>query len=84
MTIEVAGPAAFFDVSTTRTPFTIRASPFQLRGLAAWLIGECVNTRGYIGGFATTKIQNMVDYIDSANYNPNVWRESRESTGYRD
>lgn len=71
----MAGPAAFFDPARTNTPFTIKASPFQLRGLAAYLIGECVVRRGYIGGFATNKIQNMADYIESPGYDPNVWRK---------
>jgi len=77
ITIEVAGPGAFFDVATTNVPFTIKASPFQLRGLAAYIIGECVVSRGYIGGFATNKLSNLADYIEGPDYVPNIWRKLR-------
>ncbi|KAK4696842.1 hypothetical protein P7C71_g1150, partial [Lecanoromycetidae sp. Uapishka_2] len=76
ITIEVAGPRAFYDVETTNVPFTIKASPFQLRGLAAYLVAECVVDRGYIGGWATNKIANLADYINSPDYIPNVWPAS--------
>lgn len=70
--MEVAGPAAFYDVATMRAPFTIRASPFQLRGLAAFVIKKCVSERGYIGGFATNKIQNLVDYVRAPGWDPDA------------
>lgn len=75
ITVEVAGPSAFYDASTTNVPFTIKASPFQLRGLAAYIIAECVVNRGYIGGFATNKISNLRDYILNPDRVANVWRE---------
>ena len=63
ISIEVAGPRAFYDVSTTSVPFTIRASPFQLRGLGAYVVNNCVTRGGNVGGFATDKISNLADYL---------------------
>lgn len=63
ISIEVAGPKAFYDPATTNTPFTIRASPFQLRGLAAYVVNDCVQRGGYLGGFATNKISNLANYL---------------------
>ena len=54
---------AFYDPSTTNTPFTIRASPFQLRGLAAYVVNNCVQRGGNVGGFATNKISNLANYL---------------------
>ena len=67
ISIEVAGPQAFYDVQTTYTPFTIRASPFQLRGIAAWVVNDCVQRGGNIGGFATNKISNLANYLRDPN-----------------
>ena len=63
----MAGPEAFYDIQTTNTPFTIRASPFQLRGLAAYVVNDCVQRGGYTGGFATNKISNLANYLQNPN-----------------
>ena len=63
ISIEVAGPEAFYDPAMTHMPFTIRASPFQLRGLAAYVVNDCVQRGGNVGGFATDKISNLVHYL---------------------
>ena len=67
ISIEVAGPEAFYDVQSTHTPFTIRASPFQLRGLAAYVVNDCVQRGGNVGGFATNKISNLANYLQDPN-----------------
>lgn len=67
ISIEVAGPEAFYDVRSTHTPFTIRASPFQLRGLAAYVVNDCVQRGGNVGGFATNKISNLANYLQDPN-----------------
>ncbi|CAF9908203.1 MAG: hypothetical protein ALECFALPRED_004349 [Alectoria fallacina] len=67
ISIEVAGPQAFYDRQTTNTPFTIRASPFQLRGLAAYVVNDCVQQGGNVGGFATNKISNLANYLRDPN-----------------
>lgn len=48
-------------------PFTIRASPFQLRGLAAYVVNDCVQRGGNVGGFATNKISNLANYLQDPN-----------------
>lgn len=70
VTIEVAGPVAFYDPQKTNVPFTISASPYQLGGLAAYVIEECVVKRGYIGGFASNKVQNLLDYVRRPDFDP--------------
>ena len=65
ISIEVAGPQAFYEPTSTHTPFTIRASPFQLRGLAAYVVNDCVQRGGNVGGFATNKISNLANYLQS-------------------
>ena len=67
ISIEVAGPKAFYDPQKTNTPFTIRASPFQLRGLAAYVVNDCVQRGGNVGGFATNKVSNLANYLRDPN-----------------
>ena len=67
ISIEVAGPQAFYDVQSTYMPFTIMASPFQLRGLAAYVVNDCVQRGGNVGGFATNKISNLANYLQDHN-----------------
>ena len=67
ISIEVAGPQAFYDPAITHVPFTIRASPFQLRGLAAYVVNDCVTRGGNVGGFATNKISNLAEYLRDPN-----------------
>ena len=67
ISIEVAGPESFYDLSATHLPFTIRASPFQLRGLAAHVVNDCVTMGGNVGGFATNKISNLAEYLRDPN-----------------
>lgn len=67
ISIEVAGPEAFYDIATTHIPFTITASPFQLRGLAAYVVNDCVQRGGHVGGFATNKISNLANYLRDPN-----------------
>ena len=66
ISVEVGGPQAFFDPATTHTPFSIRASPFQLRGLAAYVVNACVVRGGNFGGFATHKVSNLVNYLEDS------------------
>ncbi|CAF9904569.1 MAG: hypothetical protein HETSPECPRED_004722 [Heterodermia speciosa] len=83
VSIEAAGPLAHYDVATYNPPFTLKASPFQLRGLAAHVVNSCVKVSldhrgrpregtGGRGGFATHQIQNLADYVmvsdDLSNY----------------
>ena len=53
--IEIAGPA---------TPQIYEAVPNEIRGMAVWVIGECVDGsgRGY-GGFATKDISKLAALI---------------------
>ena len=70
ITIEAAGEAAFYNPTLTNIPFTIKASPFQLRGLAAYVLNKCVSNGGYLGGFATNRIQNLIDYVREPGFDP--------------
>ena len=85
MSIEAAGPLGHYDVGVYNQPFTLKASPFQLRGLAAHVVNSCVRQSldhmgrvrpdsGGKGGFATHKIQNLADYV----------MESDDLTNYRE
>lgn len=76
MSIEAAGPKAHYDVGVYNPPFTLKASPFQLRGLAANIVNTCVRDKigrdgrpmegsGGKGGFATNQIQNLADYVQN-------------------
>ena len=67
ISIEVAGPQGFYDVQSTNVPFTIMASPFQLRGLAAYVVNNCVQRGGNVGGFATNQISNLANYLQDPN-----------------
>ena len=53
--IEIAGPTS---------PAIYEAVPNEVRGMAAWLIDQCVggSGRGY-GGFATKDIGKLIDYV---------------------
>ena len=53
--IEIAGPT---------TPDIYMAVPNEIRGMAAWIIDQCVagSGRGY-GGFATKDIGKLLDYV---------------------
>ena len=97
MSIEAAGPLAHYDVGTYNPPFTIKASPFQLRGLASNVVRTCVypskdpwgkekKDSGGQGGFVTDKIQNLADYIAVAD-NLDTYRKQplgpRSMTGNR-
>ena len=74
MSIEAAGPLAHYDVGVYNPPFTLKASPFHLRGLAANIVNSCVREKigqdgrpeagsGGRGGFITNQIQNLADYV---------------------
>ena len=54
ITFEIAGPSL--------SPFLSPLIPDDIRGMAGWVIDQCV-TRSGIGGFVTNKIINMVNYI---------------------
>lgn len=77
MSIEAAGPLAHYDVGVYNPPFTLKASPFQLRGLAAHVVKSCVaqnydQRRRPIaesdgkGGFATHQIKNLANYVTNS------------------
>ena len=53
ISVEVAGP--------TR-PASINLVPNTIRAMAQWVIEECVESDGGVGGFATFGFANMVDY----------------------
>ncbi|CAD6565191.1 MAG: hypothetical protein ASARMPRED_006505 [Alectoria sarmentosa] len=55
MWIEIAGPA---------TPQIYEAVPNEIRGMAGWVVDQCVNSngRGY-GGFATKDISQLTAYV---------------------
>ena len=53
--VEVAGPA---------TPQTYEAIPNEIRGMAGWVVDECVRSgeMGF-GGFATRDISTLTQYV---------------------
>ena len=53
ISVEVGGPSAVRSITLT---------PNQLRGMAGYLVSHCVGTEK-TGGFITTKIANVVDYV---------------------
>lgn len=69
VTIEAQGPNTYYEIGHINPPFTIKASPFQLRGLAAYVIKSCVNRPSRagedasIGGFATDRMENLAEYL---------------------
>lgn len=69
ITIEAQGPNTYYNLDRINPPHTIRASPFQLRGLAAYVIKSCVNRPSSagedasIGGFATDRMSNLAEYL---------------------
>ena len=53
--VEIAGPA---------TPEIYEAVPNEVRGMAAWLIDQCVGEGGLgYGGFATMDIGRLTAYV---------------------
>ena len=39
-------------------------TPNDIRGMAGWVIDQCVHRGGGIGGFITGSLDNLVDYIE--------------------
>ena len=54
ISVEVAGPAEIMAYT---------AKPDDIRGLANWLVSQCVSHSGGIGGFLTKDIGNLIDYV---------------------
>lgn len=53
--IEIAGPA---------TPQIYKAIPDEIRGMAGWVVDQCVDgSAGGFGGFATKDISNLAAYV---------------------
>ena len=42
----------------------INLTPSAIRGLAGWVIEQCVSGRGGIGGYATGLFENVLEYIE--------------------
>ena len=55
ITLEQAGP--------NPSPGPIMISPDDVRGMAGYVIQQCVVEEGGIGGFVTANFSNMIDYI---------------------
>ena len=71
VTIEAAGPQAYYEVDRIKPSFTVSSSPFQLRGLASYIVRSCVSRSSFrgedasIGGFATDKIANLANFVQA-------------------
>ena len=51
------------EVAGASKPTTVNLVPNQARGMAGWLLQECVNNE--FGGFMTYGIARMLDYISN-------------------
>ena len=55
ITLEQAGPSP--------NPGPIMISPDDVRGMAGYVVQQCVADGGGVGGFVTASFENMIDYI---------------------
>jgi hypothetical protein len=60
VSVEMAGPVQ---------AKTYMAKPDDIRGVADWLLNQCVFTEDGIGGFVTKDIDNMVDFVTAPQTN---------------
>lgn len=60
VSVELAGPVE---------AKTYMAKPDDIRGVADWLVNQCVSTEGGIGGFVTKDIGKMVNFITAPRTN---------------
>ena len=60
ISVEISGPA---DVRF------YYAKPDHIRGLADWLIGQCVTAGGGNGGFVTKDIDSMIGFVTAPKTN---------------
>ena len=63
ISVEVAGPS--------RPVQSINIVPDQLRGMASWVLQQCVNN-GRLAGFVTYRFSNMLNYISGLQTNLNI------------
>ena len=54
ISIDVAGPVL---------PTEMYFSPNEIRGMASWVIQQCVSARAGMGGFITKDLNNMLSYL---------------------
>lgn len=51
--------------------------PNEFRGMAGWVIQQCVESAPLVGGFVTRNISNVINYLrlPTATLRPDTWRK---------
>lgn len=61
--VEAAGPAV--GLWPSATPPTLPIAPSSIKGMAGWVIRQCVDSRLHTGGFVTLGLGNLVSHINN-------------------
>ena len=69
ISVEVAGP---------NRPLSYSVIPDDIRGMAQYVIQECVEYRGGIGGFSTLGLGNLVNYVVAHQADPELGSNFRK------